>query len=60
MVPQAFVLLSFVVTCDCSGFGSSHVTLFGSSVAYDDTSLQKAQQHVLSLDADLGGTEILR
>lgn len=36
------------------------MTLFGSSVAYDDTSLQKAQQHVLSLDADLGGTEILR
>jgi hypothetical protein len=59
-LPQPFVLLSFIVTCDCSGFGSSHETLVESSVAYDDASLQKAQQHVMSLDADLGGTEILR
>lgn len=52
-------LLSFI-NINCSGFGSSHETLFGSSVAYDDASLQKAQQHVMSLDADLGGTEILQ
>jgi hypothetical protein len=42
------------------GFGSSHESLFPSSVAYNDNSLRTAQQHVLSLSADLGGTEILQ
>jgi hypothetical protein len=41
------------------GFGSTHTTLFDSSRAYDDASLVAASAHVQSLEADLGGTEIL-
>ena len=41
------------------GFGSTFVSLFPDSVAYDDSSLAKASAHVASLDAELGGTEIL-
>jgi Ca-activated chloride channel family protein len=41
------------------GFGSRHVSLFPESRAYDEGSLRAATEHVASLDADLGGTEIL-
>lgn len=42
------------------GFGSSFESLFPESRAYDDASLAEATQHVKALEADLGGTEILR
>ena len=41
------------------GFGSSFEALFPSSRSYDDASLRAASAHVGSLQADLGGTEIL-
>lgn len=41
------------------GFGSSYVSLFPSSVPYNQRNLEKAMDHVLNLKADLGGTEIL-
>ncbi len=41
------------------GFGSRHVALFPESRKYDEASLRAATEHVSSLDADLGGTEIL-
>ena len=41
------------------GFGSSYSTLFPESRAYDEASLTLAARYVESLDADLGGTEIL-
>jgi hypothetical protein len=41
------------------GFGSTFEWLFPQSRAYDEQSLAKASAHVSSLDANLGGTEIL-
>jgi hypothetical protein len=41
------------------GFGSTFRALFPESRAYDDGSLAEASRAVASLDADLGGTEIL-
>lgn len=41
------------------GFGSSHESLFPEPRAYDQVSLDAANQHVTSLKANLGGTEIL-
>jgi Ca-activated chloride channel homolog len=41
------------------GFGSSTQALFPSSREYGDDTLAAATAHVASLDADLGGTEIL-
>ncbi len=41
------------------GFGSTHESLFKESRAYDETSLAEASAHVASMEADLGGTEIL-
>jgi Ca-activated chloride channel family protein len=41
------------------GFGSRFETLYPASRAYDDASLAAASAHVETLDADLGGTEIL-
>lgn len=41
------------------GFGSTAQALFRESRGYDDASLREASEHVSSLRADLGGTEIL-
>jgi hypothetical protein len=42
------------------GFGSSFEKLFPSSQVYDDDTLKRANLHVNSISADLGGTELLR
>lgn len=44
---------------DIVGFGDRIVSLFGESVAYDESSLARAAEHVEHLRADLGGTEVL-
>ena len=41
------------------GFGSSYKKLFPDSVPYDEKHLDKAIQHAQSMEADLGGTELL-
>ncbi|KAK3709333.1 hypothetical protein QZH41_019194, partial [Actinostola sp. cb2023] len=41
------------------GFGSSFTKLFPKSKSYDDSSLNRACSHGESMEADLGGTEIL-
>jgi hypothetical protein len=41
------------------GFGSTFERLFAESRAYDEQSLARATEHVSSLDANLGGTEVL-
>ncbi|HSF14083.1 MAG TPA: VIT domain-containing protein, partial [Vicinamibacteria bacterium] len=41
------------------GFGSSHQMLFPESVPYGEKTLAEASRHVESVEADLGGTEIL-
>jgi Ca-activated chloride channel family protein len=41
------------------GFGDRFESLFAESRAYDETSLSAASEHVASLKANLGGTEIL-
>ena len=41
------------------GFGSSYKTLFPSSVPYNQGNLDKAIKHAETLQADLGGTELL-
>lgn len=41
-------------------FGSTHASLFGESRRYDDRSLAEAEALARSMQADLGGTEILR
>ena len=40
-------------------FGSTFSTLFPQSVEYDEKSLAAALRHLSSVDADLGGTELL-
>lgn len=42
------------------GFGSGHEALFSSSRPYDEATLAEASAHVKEMEADLGGTEILR
>jgi Ca-activated chloride channel family protein len=44
---------------DIVGFGSSFESLFGECRAYDERSLADAHRHVASLQASLGGTELL-
>eukprot|EP00443_Scrippsiella_acuminata_P001468 CAMPEP_0115202058 /NCGR_PEP_ID=MMETSP0270-20121206/17939_1 /TAXON_ID=71861 /ORGANISM="Scrippsiella trochoidea, Strain CCMP3099" /LENGTH=899 /DNA_ID=CAMNT_0002615477 /DNA_START=56 /DNA_END=2752 /DNA_ORIENTATION=+ len=44
---------------DIVGFGSTFQSLFGSSVAYDASSLKRASEHAQAVQADLGGTEVL-
>jgi hypothetical protein len=41
------------------GFGSTFRKLFPKSRPYDETSLAEASAHAKTLEADLGGTEIL-
>ena len=41
------------------GFGSTYECLFEKSVGYDQRSLDTATQHASSMQADLGGTELL-
>ena len=41
------------------GFGSSYRKLFPDSVPYDEQHLDKAISHAQSMEADLGGTELL-
>eukprot|EP00727_Mastigamoeba_balamuthi_P001039 m51a1_g10932 hypothetical protein (841) ;mRNA; f:140423-143884 len=41
------------------GFGSSHSSLWSTSVEYSDATLQQAVAHVEAMQADLGGTNIL-
>ena len=45
---------------DIIGFGSTWRSLFESSLAYDEKSLGKASKHVKFVEADMGGTELLR
>ncbi|KAJ3436993.1 von willebrand factor a domain-containing protein 5a [Anaeramoeba flamelloides] len=42
------------------GFGSSYKTLFNKSVEYNEESLKKAKDHSSKMEANLGGTNILR
>ena len=44
---------------DVVGFGSTYEALFPESRPYDEASLAEATRHVQSLEANLGGTEIL-
>jgi Ca-activated chloride channel family protein len=44
---------------DIVGFGSTHQALFGKARPYTQENLDEAARHVQSMDADLGGTEIL-
>jgi Ca-activated chloride channel family protein len=46
-------------TFDVVCFGSTHQALWGSPRRFDEASLDEATRHVTSIDADLGGTEIL-
>ncbi len=41
------------------GFGSSHTSLFQESVSYNQETLEQAIWHAQSLEANLGGTELL-
>ncbi len=41
------------------GFGSSYESIFPHSLEYNESTLQLASQHVNSLTANMGGTEIL-
>src|SRR4029453_17861319 len=41
------------------GFGSTAYALFPQSRKYDDASLREATAHIATLEADLGGTEML-
>lgn len=41
-------------------FGTSHETLFPEPLPYSEGSIEKALEYVRKMDADLGGTEILK
>ena len=62
-VRNALQLCLRSMTPGCSfnivGFGSTYESLFPESRPYNDGSLAVANAHVTSLDANLGGTEIL-
>ncbi len=55
-----FLLHSLPTKClfNIFSFGCEFSSLFDESVAYDDETLAKAKEHVSSMDADFGGTEI--
>lgn len=61
---EALVLFLKSLTEGCYfniiGFGTQYQSLFPSSVSYDQSSLGKAMSHVQSVQADLGGTELLK
>ena len=42
------------------GFGSRYVSLFPSNQAYTERTMSQAISHIDSIDADLGGTELLQ
>ena len=46
-------------TFNIVGFGSKYQSLFSESRAYDEASLAEASEHVRSIQASFGGTEIL-
>ena len=54
-------LQSIPPTCKFNiiGFGSKFKNLFPNSVDYDDNTLKEAQNHCKSLEANLGGTELM-
>ena len=54
-------LRSMISGCrfDIVAFGSTFVHLFDGSLEYDDSSLAKASRYVTTLEANLGGTDIL-
>jgi len=54
-VTPVLVLLLVVVS-----FGSNHEKVFQTSVRYDEATLNQARRAVDLMDADMGGTEILR
>lgn len=56
-----FCLRSMISGCrfNIVGFGSTFESLFPESRAYDEASLAAASAHARSLEANLGGTEIL-
>ncbi|KXS12336.1 hypothetical protein M427DRAFT_114191 [Gonapodya prolifera JEL478] len=55
------LLKSLPPTCHFNiiGFGSHHVLLFPKPVPYNEENLRMAIQHAESVDADLGGTEMM-
>ena len=56
---SVFARWSVAATFNIIGFGSTVHALFPQSRLYDDASLRDASAHVATLEADLGGTEIL-
>ena len=61
-VRNALQLCLRSLTTDCAfnivGFGSTFASLFPTSRAYDQASLDEATRHVQSMSANLGGTEL--
>ncbi|CAL8143672.1 unnamed protein product [Orchesella dallaii] len=64
LAKNALLLFLHSIPADCYfniiGFGSSYHFLFPKSVKYDDRTLKTAIKHAKNLEADLGGTEILK
>ncbi|XP_037026786.1 von Willebrand factor A domain-containing protein 5A-like [Bradysia coprophila] len=60
---EALLLILHSLPADCYfnivGFGSTHTSVFPTSVKYDEENLKRAKAHARALDADMGGTEIL-
>ncbi|CAL8104254.1 unnamed protein product [Orchesella dallaii] len=64
LAKEALLLFLHSMPADCYfnviGFGSSFSFLFPNSAKYDDGTLKIAVAHTKDLEADLGGTEILK
>ncbi|CAL8104245.1 unnamed protein product [Orchesella dallaii] len=64
LAKEALLLFLHSMPADCYfnviGFGSSFSFLFPNSAKYDDGTLKTAVAHTKDLEADLGGTEILK